>query len=445
MTEASKWALHKYLLPLLVILLTWGDGKTRVSCFNGEGHEAIGMVAMSGIKSEQLYELKKLLSGKDIVDIGKWGHLVHDKIKGAESMHFNLQSNDCKKAVFKCENENGLCLINSIKHFYGRLAGGHSGKQPAKESAGEPTGQSSEQSSGEPSEQPTGQSSEQPTGQPSEQPTEQDASNSAPPGEKAIPFKYPKNIAFTDADSLKYLVSLIADMHQPLRIAYRYDNGGKDIKVIHHDDYKTVKTNLFDYMESELINKMINRYQSAWYGGWTHVNRLFDEHKKDEKLFSEKGINAIDIWGEQIVNEFCSEFYLNSYVTNFMVGKDNELHFDTSKEIEITYDLEFHLERLLKVNILRAGSRIAIVLNSLFANRKFSSLRKKSEFDRVEYEQLERHKTASVYKKNAIFINLAIIFIVLAVILYFNFIFNRKNKMYLPSKTEEVELQAKCN
>ncbi|ANQ07283.1 S1/p1nuclease [Plasmodium coatneyi] len=424
MMEASKWALHKYLLPFLVILLTWGDGKSWVSCFSREGHEAIGMVAMSGLKSEQLYELKKLLSGKDIVDIGKWGHLVHEKIKGAESMHFNLQNGDCKRAVFKCEDENGLCLINSIKHFYGRLAGSHSG---------EPTGQPSEQLT------------EQTTGQPTDQANEEHASKSAVPGVKDVPFKYPKNIAFTDADALKYLVSLIADMHQPLRIAYRYDNGGKDIKVIHHDDYKTVKTTLFDYMESELINKMMKKYQSAWYGGWTHVNRLFDEHKKDEKLFSEKGIHAIDIWGEQIVNEFCSEFYLNSYVTNFMVGKKDELHFDTSKEIEITYDLEFHLERLLKVNILRAGSRIAILLNSLFANRKFSSLRKKSEFDRVEYEQLERNKTASVYKKNAVFINLAIIFLVLAVIFYYNFIFSRKNKMYFPSKAEEVELQAKCN
>lgn len=417
MMEASKWALHRYLLLLLVILLTWGDEKGWVRCFSGEGHEAIGMVAMSGLKSEQLYELKKLLSGKDIVDIGKWGHLVHEKIKGAESMHFNLQSHDCKRAVFKCEDENGLCLINSIKHFYVKLAGG------------------------QPTNHTTGQSTNQSTGQA----TEEHALNSAPTEAKDIPFKYPQNIAFTDADALKYLVSLIADMHQPLRIAYRYDNGGKDIKVIHHDDYKTVRTNLFDYMESELINKMIKRYQSAWYGGWTHINRLLDEHKKDEKLFSEKGINAIDIWGEQIINEFCSEFYLNSYVTNFMVEKKDELHFDTSKEIEITYDLEFHLERLLKVNILRAGSRIAILLNSIFANRKFSSLRKKSEFDKVEYEQLERNKTASVYKKNAIFINFAIIFLVLAVIFYYNYIFNRKNKMYFPSKAEEVELQAKCN
>lgn len=359
MMEASKWALHRYLLLLLVILLTWGDGKGWVRCFSGEGHEAIGMVAMSGLKSEQLYELKKLLSGKDIVDIGKWGHLVHEKIKGAESMHFNLQNHDCKRAVFKCEDENGLCLINSIKHFYVKLAGG------------------------KPTDHTTGQSTNQSTGQA----TEEHALNSAPPEAKDIPFKYPQNIAFTDADALKYLVSLIADMHQPLRIAYRYDNGGKDIKVIHHDDYKTVRTNLFDYMESELINKMIKRYQSAWYGGWTHINRLLDEHKKDEKLFSEKGINAIDIWGEQIINEFCSEFYLNSYVTNFMVEKKDELHFDTSKEIEITYDLEFHLERLLKVNILRAGSRIAILLNSLFANRKFSSLRKKSEFDKGRHER----------------------------------------------------------
>ncbi|KJP89429.1 hypothetical protein AK88_00872 [Plasmodium fragile] len=391
--EASTWALHKYLLPFFVLFFIWGDGKGWVSCFNGEGHEAIGMVAMSGMKSEQLYELKKLLNGKDIVDIGKWGHLVHDKIKGAESMHFNLQNNDCKRAVFKCEDENGLCLINSIKHFYGRLAGEHSGAQPSEQPSGQPSGQPTDQ----PSEPPAGEATEQstneePSGDATAEPTEHRASNSAPAGSKAIPLKYPKNITFTDADALKYLVSLIADMHQPLRIAHRYDNGGKDIKVIYQDDYKTVQTNMFDYMESELINKMIKRYQSAWYGGWTHVNRLFDEHKKDEKLFSAKGIDAIDIWAEQIVNEFCSEFYLNSYIRNFMVGKKDELHFDTTKEVEITYELELHLERMLKVNILRAGSRIAIVLNSLFANRKFSSLRKKSEFDKGRAVRKEGHQ-----------------------------------------------------
>ncbi|GAW80145.1 S1/P1nuclease [Plasmodium gonderi] len=427
MTKSSKWPIMSYLFILLIILFIRNDENLGVGCFNSEGHEAIGMVAMSGLKSDQLYELKKLLNGKDIVDIGKWGHLVHNKIKGAESMHFNLQNNDCKKAVFECEDKNGLCLIHSIKHFYATLSVNKMGRK-------------SEQTSDQIPEKTQEQTEEQTPQQNSKR-----ASPSPQSTEKDIPFIYPKNITFTDADSLKYLISLIADMHQPLRIAYRHDSGGKDIKVIHHDDSKIVKSNLFEYMENELLNKMIRRYQSAWYGGWTHVNRIFDEHKKDETLFNEKGIDAIDIWAEQIINEFCSEFYLNNYIVNFMVEKKNELHFDTSKELEITYDLEFHLERLMKINILRAGSRIAIILNSIFAKRKFSSLRKKSEFDRVEYEQLERNRGASVYKKNAIFINLTIIFVVLITILYFNFVLNRKNKMYLPSKTEEIELQAKCN
>ncbi|ETW55014.1 hypothetical protein PFUGPA_02837 [Plasmodium falciparum Palo Alto/Uganda] len=311
-----------------------------VNCFNNEGHEAIGMVAMSGLKNEQLYELKKLLNGKDLVDIGKWGHIVHDKINGAKNMHFNLQENDCRNINFECKDTNGLCLINSIKYFYNKLL----------------------------STNPDSQNK---------------IYNNIDKKEilKKSKFIYPRNINFTDSDSLKYLISLISDLHQPLRIGFTHDNGGQDINITHFNiDGTKVKTNLFQYMDNEIIDKMINKYQSSWYSGWTHINRIFDEHKKDEELFEQHGIDVIDIWAKQIISEFCSEFYLNHYVTHFMMSKGDQLHFDTSKNIDIFYDLEFVLERLIRFNILRAGSRISIILNYIFSKKKFSNFRKKSIF-----------------------------------------------------------------
>ncbi|KYO00069.1 putative P1 nuclease [Plasmodium gaboni] len=376
-----------------------------VDCFNNEGHEAIGMVAMSGLKNDQLYELKKLLNGKDLVDIGKWGHIVHDKINGAKSMHFNLQQNDCKNINFECKNANGLCLINSIKYFYNKLL---STTPDTKKNI---------------------------------------INNNLDKKEQLKKFKfiYPRNINFTDSDSLKYLISLISDLHQPLRIGFTHDNGGQNINITHFNvDGTKVKTNLFEYMENEIINKMINKYQSSWYSGWTHINRIFDEHKKDEELFEKYGIDVIDIWAKQIISEFCSEFYLNNYVTQFMMSKGDQLHFDTSNNIDIFYDLEFILERLIRFNMLRAGSRISIILNYIFSKKKFSNFRKKSVFDK-DFQESQRYHIASAYKNNAIFINLTIIFVILLLLFYFNFIMKRRNKMHLPDKIEHIELQAKCN
>ncbi|SOV14029.1 P1 nuclease, putative [Plasmodium sp. gorilla clade G2] len=376
-----------------------------VDCFNNEGHEAIGMVAMSGLKNDQLYELKKLLNGKDIVDIGKWGHIVHDKITGAKNMHFNLQQNDCKNINFECKNANGLCLINSIKYFYNKLL---STTPDTKKNI---------------------------------------INNNLDKNEKLkkFTFIYPRNIKFTDSDSLKYLISLISDLHQPLRIGFTHDNGGQNINITHFNvDGTKVKTNLFEYMENEIISKMINKYQSSWYSGWTHINRIFDEHKKDEELFEKYGIDVIDIWAKQIISEFCSEFYLNNYVTQFMMSKGDQLHFDTSNNIDIFYDLEFILERLIRFNMLRAGSRISIILNYIFSKKKFSNFRKKSVFDK-DFQESQRYHIASAYKNNAIFINLTIIFVILLLLFYFNFIMKRRNKMHLPDKIEHIELQAKCN
>ncbi|CRG99290.1 P1 nuclease, putative [Plasmodium relictum] len=386
----KKWCIKIF---LFVISILCKKNKFFIKGFNNEGHEAIGMVAMSGLKSEQLYELKKLLSGKDLVDLGKWGHLVHEKIKQAESMHFNLQYNDCKNIKFTCEDKNGLCLINSIKYFYNKLL--------------------------------------------------------LPPGSDPnndITFKYPRKITFTDSDSLKYLVTLISDMHQPLRISFLNDNGGKNINVTFYDSKsEKVKSDLFKYLENEIINKMIQKYQSSWYSGWTHVNRIFNDHKKDEDLFKKNGIDVIYIWAKEIVSDFCSEFYMDNSIANYMTLKEEKFCFDTTKELEISYEMEFLLERLIRNNILRAGSRISILLNHIFAKKKFSNFRKKSEFDRVEFEELNRFKTESIYKNNAIYINLLIILVILFTIFYFNFIMNRRNKMRLPSKINESELQEKCN
>lgn len=364
-------------------------------CYNNEAHEAIGMTAMSGLKGEQLYELKKMLSGKDLVDIGKWGHLVHDKIKDAEKMHFNLQEGNCADIHFTCTDENGLCLLNSIKHFYYKLLETSNFKVDKELSE--------------------------------------------------LRWKYPRDIVFTDTDRLKYLVSLLSDMHQPLRLGFLKDLGGKQISVVYFDvNDERKKTTLFDYLESEIIDKMVVKHSNSWYGGWTHVSKIFSDHKKDEALFNELGIDVIDLWAQEIVSDFCTEFYLNRYLAEYRDNKEEGFFIDLEKDVHIVYELEYQLERFIRGSILRAGSRIAIILNHIFMKKKFISLRKRSEFDKVSEEALNQPKATQIYQSNALFINLSILFILLLIVFYVNMLINGRNKNQLPTKME-CELQEKCN
>lgn len=367
-------------------------------CYNNEGHEAIGMTAMSGLKNEQLYELKKLLNGRDLVDIGKWGHLVSDKIKKAELMHYNIQKHSCAKIEFSCDDPDGLCLLNSIKHFYSELL--------------QLNGESGNQGSG-------------------------------------VPFKYPRNMVFTDADRLKYLVSLVSDMHQPLRLGFLHDMGGKKVNITFTDVSMERKTcSLFDYLEEEIINNMVARYENSWYSGWTHINRILNFHTRDEELFRTIGIEAINIWAEETVSEFCDIFYKNNFISKYLLPDEADNFFlDLTKNpIVLPRDLEYVLERFVRNNILKAGSRISIILNHVFANKKFTSFRKRSELDQIRAENLQSQSNLfSNNYNNALFINLIIIVTVVCIFLYVIMFMNKNKNGSIPTKIQESELQEKYN
>lgn len=366
-------------------------------CFNNEGHEAIGMTAMSGLKNEQLYELKKLLNGRDLVDIGKWGHLVSDKIKKAEPMHYNIQEHSCSKINFVCDDPDGLCLLNSIKHFYMELVNTN--------------GEGGDQGSG-------------------------------------VTFKYPRNMIFTDADRLKYLVSLVSDMHQPLRLGFLHDMGGKNVNIIFTDVSLQKKTcSLFDYLEEEIINNMVARYANSWYSGWTHINRILNFHTRDEELFRSVGIDAINIWAEEILTEFCDIFYKNNFISKYLIPESTDFLLDVSRSIDLSRELEYTLERFVRNNILKAGSRISILVNHIFANKKFTSFRKRSELDQIRADSLQSQSYSSNNNNynNALFINLIIIITVVCIFLYVIIFMNKNKSGSIPTKIQESELQEKCN
>eukprot|EP00392_Amoebophrya_sp_AT5.2_P018177 g18652.t1 len=102
-----------------------------VLAFDRDGHEAIGMTAMSAIeRGKVLTTMKKLLKGKDIMDISGWAHAVDEKFPWAEAMHYQSYAlgSDGPNYDAQCENMRLLtdqkhcpgnyCLLPAMKHFY---------------------------------------------------------------------------------------------------------------------------------------------------------------------------------------------------------------------------------------------------------------------------------------------------------------------------------------
>ena len=97
-----------------------------VAAFGKHGHEAIAMTAMSGIKGPALANLKRMLGGKDAVDVAFWAHKV-EKLYPTSAYHIQPQSEDnCgqeTKTVDLSFCDDGMCLVGAMKHFYSRLMG----------------------------------------------------------------------------------------------------------------------------------------------------------------------------------------------------------------------------------------------------------------------------------------------------------------------------------
>ncbi|OII77276.1 hypothetical protein cand_019860 [Cryptosporidium andersoni] len=302
--------------------------------FDADGHSAIAMTAMSGLKGNTLHQLKRLMNGKDIVDISAWGERVSQKHPSTMPFHFQYQDMSelhfdkflpesgpqmfglgdgtrsfpytysdkyCNEVGASAEcKETGHCLVPMIKHLYSRLIGLDRNK-----------------------------------------------------------INYPEGIQLTDSDSVKFLVNLIGDLHQPLHFGFTESNAGRDFHghLIINGTEETIS--LFEIWEKGLIQKLKIEKPQFWYGGWTHVFAIRDIFDKEVILWKERGIDIIDDWARESIKIMCSALFIHPLNQEKLTNNFN-----------IDPLLEFAWFEILRSRLLIAGARLSIVLNDILKYRE---------------------------------------------------------------------------
>lgn len=136
--------------------------------------------------------------------------------------------------------------------------------------------------------------------------------------------------------SIKLIVHLIGDLHQPLHVGAGLDRGGNDVKV----KFVGKDTNLHSVWDSGMINR-----QQLSYSEWAN--------------WLSKKISAKDVqqWSEIDPRVWIKE---SAEIRDTIYPKVSE----------IGYEYEFKHLPILKLRMQQAGVRIAAYLNNLLKNQK---------------------------------------------------------------------------
>lgn len=300
----------KYVIKMLLFL-------GHVLAFDADGHSAIGMTTISGLQNNFSQKLKRLMNGKDIVDISGWGERVSKKHPSTLPFHFQNQNkgdyledgtagdeyikgNHVLRSDSNCK-KTGHCLVPMIKHLYYRLIGDH------------------------------------------------------------LKFKinYPEGIQLTDSDSMKFLINLIGDLHQPMHFGFVEDNLGKEINGMININGTNERLSLFEIWESGITRKLKTEKPQFWFGGWTHILAIRDTFDKELLLWKEKGIEIIDDWARENYNIMINEIYFHPI---------SKQPINDNFNVDIT--LEFAWLEIFRNRILIAGARLSIILNEILKLRE---------------------------------------------------------------------------
>lgn len=267
------------------------------------GHEAIGMTAMSALQGKALFQTKKLLAGKDAVDVSGWAHKVDREYPWAPDMHFQKPSgsmDDCNslQVTESCNDDSrkGLCLIPVIQYFYGHV--------------------------------------------------NDTQINSAP-------ITLPEGVHFTDADAVKFIINLLGDMHQPFHVLFREESEKRMVT------FNGKPMSLFDFWDKNIAEYVKDTQPGFWQGGWTRVDAVKREYKEETQAWKNLGIRApnelLPKWATENARLACK------FVKALPAQKgDAPTPIPTQLLREWIKDME--------KNILIAGARTTIVLNSLLHN-----------------------------------------------------------------------------
>lgn len=208
------------------------------------------MTTMSALQATSLAQIKRLLGGKDAVDVAAWAHKVNKKYPWTVRLHFQ------KQPAWKCNGvdtthcEGNACLLQALKSFYAKLTPGKS--------------------------------------------TE-------------IPIDWPAGMKLTDADNLKFLINLIGDLHQPLHLGFDEGDHGKNISV----RFRGNTVSLYDFWDKEMTQAVMKDMPGFWWSGWTHIQRVGREYDVDKAEWEKNHVATFDKWAAESAKFACNEVYTN--------------------------------------------------------------------------------------------------------------------------------------
>mmetsp|Transcript_71537 Transcript_71537/g.155423 ORF Transcript_71537/g.155423 Transcript_71537/m.155423 type:complete len:389 (-) Transcript_71537:120-1286(-) len=212
-----------------------------------DGHEAIGMTTMSALQAGPVAQVKRLMHGRDAVDVASWAHKVNAKYPWTVELHLQRQpALPCKGAdLSHCPGNR--CLVKSLKHFYGKLV-----------------------------------------------------------HKDLVEIDW-EGLKLTDADLVKYLINLVGDLHQPMHFGLEEDDMGRNFQVM----FRGKKVSLYDIWDREISQTTIHDSPGFWWSGWTHVQRTHVEFAQDSARWDESGVEMFEKWANESARFVCESVYRN--------------------------------------------------------------------------------------------------------------------------------------
>lgn len=290
--------------------LLWGISAPVVA-FDIDAHDAIGQTAASAMDQASIRQMKRLLGGQDASEVAGWGHQVDDTFPGMSRLHFQVHDDSAQpfcgpkeSRVAKCEDN--VCLLSAIKHFYGKVLADEGRKTdfPAIDYA-----------------------------------------------------KVEKGVKFTDADSVKLLINLVGDLHQPMHVGFAGDDNGRNVQVTVRG--KTMS--LYDAWDKGISEIVREQESNFWLGGWTHIRAIQHEFQADKDGWKADGATKMfDKWASESVDFACTKAYKHPITGKMIAGPDKE-----AGPVVIDEQAYQAWRELWLRQILLAGERTAIVLNDI--------------------------------------------------------------------------------
>lgn len=358
-------------ISLVVLSVTVLTRSRQCSAWKSDGLSAIGMTTMSGLQGAALSQLKRLLKGKDVVDVSHWSDMLvshyPDLAPLFEQREFSVA--DPKNSyAFDCASfpawtspnycPKNLCLLEALKHFYLDIA--------------DPRYQPSTSTS----------ASSAPETDPSAE-VMQIVNGRAPRIQKG---DFPVKLKFSDSDKMNMLIALLGQLHSPSRFGYDFDDLGRETPVRFVDNHDLRNSTVFEYWDSALVAKVIKDRPAFWYSGWTHQNslgaRVVDEEKQAWARARAGGTAAklalFDQWARESFKLACARVRRAQPTVPIVdrVTKEAELLVPTNAHISaanVFMDFE-----LVKQRILIGGLRTALVLSSILESADAKRLRQGS-------------------------------------------------------------------